>query len=136
MAFTYTAGATSDRARVRLELGDTDSTRALFSDEELDDILAQEGDSVLGSAARACEILAVRFARDYDFSVDGASFKKGSIYKMYHEMARRLRAKATGSTTVMPTRKDGYSDDVASDTVITGAGSRGLLDFDRGRWDQ
>jgi hypothetical protein len=48
MAFSYTAGSTADRDRVRLELGDTDSDRALFQDAELDDFLTQEGNSILG----------------------------------------------------------------------------------------
>ena len=42
MAFTYTAGSTADRDRVRLEIGDTDADRVLFQDAELDDFLAQE----------------------------------------------------------------------------------------------
>ena len=91
MAFSYTAGSTAERDRVRLEIGDTDSSRVLFEDAELDDFLAQEGDSILGSAARACETLAVRFARDFTFSADGASFQKGNITQMYMAQAKRLR---------------------------------------------
>ena len=87
MAFSYTAGSTADRDRVRLEIGDTDSDRALFQDAEIDDFLAQEGDSVLKSSARACETLAVRFARDFTFSADGASFQKGQITQMYMAQA-------------------------------------------------
>ena len=74
MAFTYTAGSTAERDRVRLEIGDTDADRVLFQDAELDDFLTQEGESILGSAARACETLAVRFARDFTFSSDGSNF--------------------------------------------------------------
>ena len=39
MAFSYTEGSSADRDRVRLEIGDTDSGRALFQDAELDDFL-------------------------------------------------------------------------------------------------
>ena len=132
MAFTYTEGSTTTLDRLRLEIGDTDSTRALFSDAELNDIIAVET-SVLPSAARACEILAVRFARDYDFTADGSTFRKGGISKMYSDMAHRLRARARGTTVVQARRKDAYSDDVNSDTAtIGGAG----LDYDRGRWQE
>tara|TARA_Y100000310_G_scaffold26392_1_gene25155 strand:- start:906 stop:1316 length:411 start_codon:yes stop_codon:yes gene_type:complete len=117
MAFTYTAGSTADRDRVRLEIGDTDSDRALFEDTELDDFLSQEGDSVLSASARACETLAVRFARDFSFSADGANFQKGNITQMYMNQAKRLRRKAQGTTTVMPRRKDGYSVYTDSDEV-------------------
>ena len=117
MAFTDTAGSTADRDRVRLEIGDTDSDRALFQDAEIDDFLSQEGNSVLGSAARACETLAVRFAREFTFSADGASFQKGSLTQMYQLQAKRLRRKASSTTTVMPRRIDGYSVYTDSDEV-------------------
>ena len=132
MAFTYTEGSTTTHNRVRLEIGDVDSTRPLFSDAEIDDIIAVETD-VLPSAARACEVLATRFARDYDFSADGASFHKSSIAKMYSEMARKLRVRAWGSTTVQMKRKDAYSDSVTSEKATIGGAS---LDFDRGRWQE
>ena len=117
MAFSYTAGSTADRDRVRLEIGDTDSDRALFQDAEIDDFLEQEGDDSLKAAARACETLAVRFARDFTFSADGASFQKGNVTQMYANQAKRLRRRASGSTTVMPRRKDGYSVYTDSDEV-------------------
>ena len=117
MAFTYTAGSTADRDRVRLEIGDVDSDRALFQDAEIDDFLSQEGNSILGSAARACETLAVRFARDLNFSADGANIQKGSITQMYMNQAKRLRRQARSTTTVMPRRKDGYSVYTDSDEV-------------------
>ena len=114
---------------MRLEIGDTDADRALFQDAELDDFLSQEGDSVLGSAARACETLAVRFARDFTFSSDGSNFQKGSITQMYMNQAKRLRRQARSTTTVMPRRKDGYSIYTDSDDV-TGLNS---LDVGTGR---
>jgi hypothetical protein len=94
-------------------------TRILFEDAELDDILIQESDTVLAAAARACEMLAVRFARDFDFSADGASFHKSTISAHYQKMAQRLRVRATGTVVVMPRRIDGYSNDINSDEVST-----------------
>ena len=117
MAFSYTAGSTADRDRVRLEIGDTDEDRILFQDAELDDFLAQEGNSILGSAARACETLATRFARDFTFTADGASFQKGNITQMSMNQAKRLRRQARATTTVMPRRVDGYSVYTDSDEV-------------------
>ena len=117
MAFSYTAGSTADRDRVRLEIGDTDEARVLFQDGELDDFLSKEGNSILGSAARACETLAVRFARDFTFSADGASFQKGNVTQMYMNQAKRLRRQARATTTVMPRRVDGYSVYTDSDEV-------------------
>ena len=117
MAFSYTAGSSADRDRVRLEIGDTDEERVLFQDAELDDFLSQEGNSILGSAARACETLAVRFARDFTFSADGASFQKGNVTQMFMAPAKRRRRKASETSIVMPRRVDGYSVYTDSDEV-------------------
>tara|TARA_R110000824_G_scaffold173671_2_gene351792 strand:- start:296 stop:706 length:411 start_codon:yes stop_codon:yes gene_type:complete len=117
MAFSYTPGSTADRDRVRLEIGDTDESRVLFQDAELDDFISQEGNSILGASARACETLAVKFARDFTFSADGASFQKGSVTQMFMAQAKRLRRQARATTTVMPRRVDGYSVYTDSDEV-------------------
>ena len=113
MSFSYTAGSTATLDRVRLEIGDTDEDRALFQDAELDDIIVVETD-VLPSAARACEILATRYAREVDFSADGSSFSKSQASRAYLELAKRLRARARGTSTVQAKRKDAYSDDIKS----------------------
>ena len=102
---------------MRLEIGDTDEDRILFQDAELDDFLAQEGNSILGASARACETLAVRFARDFTFSADGASFQKGSVTTVFMAQAKRLRRQARATTVVMPRRVDGYSVYTDSDEV-------------------
>ena len=117
MAFSYTAGSSADRDRVRLEIGDIDETRPLFEDAELDDLISQEGDDVTGASARACEVLAARFAREYSFSADGSTFQKNQVTLMYTQQGKRLRARARGTTTVMPQRKDGYSVFTDSDDV-------------------
>ena len=100
-----------------MEIGDTDANRVLFEDAEVDDLLVQEG-SVLLAAAHACEALAVRYARDFDFTADGASFRKSSISTFYEKLGRRLRAKGAGTKVVMPQRVDGYSTDIPSDEVL------------------
>ena len=129
MAFTYVKGSTANRDRVRLEIGDVDANRALFEDAELDDFLAQDT-SVLLAAAHACDTLAVRFARDYSFSADGASFHKGDVGAHFTAQARRLRNLANASHVMMPQRKDGYSDDIRSDEVdVIGSST-----FDSGRF--
>ena len=126
MAFTYSPGSDADRDRVRLEIGDIDSDRPLFQDAELDDIISQEGNSILGSAARACETLSVRFAREFTFAADGASFQKGAIAQMYKEQSKRLRRQARSTKTIIPRRKDAYSTYTNWDEVS------GLNVYDRG----
>ena len=61
--------------------------------------------------------MATRFARDFTFTADGASFQKGNITQMYMNQAKRLRRQARATTTVMPRRVDGYSVYTDSDEV-------------------
>lgn len=124
MTFTYDGTPSTDLEKIRLEIGDTDSTAALFSDEEIQVKLDSEG-SVLRAAAALCEILAARFSRYYDFETDGQSFKRSQMAEMYARRAASLRARAYSVTTVETTRVDGYSDDVGSrDVDETGTNPR------------
>jgi len=123
MTFTYSStSVTTALAKTRLEIGDTDSSAALFTDEELDVYLDNRSDNVLLAAADACDALASRFARAYDFETDGQSFKRGSMSGMWASRADALRRRSTGVSTVDITKIDGYSSDVANQAV-TGGGT-------------
>lgn len=118
MTFTYSStSVTTALAKVRLEIGDTDSTAALFTDEELDVYLDNRSDNVLLAAADACDALATRFARAYAFSTDGQSFQRQQMSQMYAKRATELRRRASGISTLEPTRVDGYSDDIGNEDV-------------------
>jgi hypothetical protein len=58
MAWTYTLPIATDTDRLRRLLRDTDSTRPLFQDEELEAALADHGGDVLRAAIECCELLA------------------------------------------------------------------------------
>ena len=122
MTFTYnSASVTTALGKIRLEIGDTDSTAALFTDEELQVYRDNRADNVYLAAADACDQLATRFARAYDFSTDGQSFSRGQMSKMYQERATDLRRRANSISTLTPTRIDGYSDDITNtDVGVTG----------------
>jgi len=117
MAFTYAGDGSTTRDQTRIEIGDIDQDRVLFQDAELDYILDEEGDDYEKAAARCCEVLATRFAREATFSADGLSVQKSNLSVAYRRQARDLRARAGGSTTVTVTRKDGYSTAVDADDV-------------------
>lgn len=104
--------------QVRLQIGDTDNTAFLFTDVEIGSFLERHSDNVLLAAADACDALAARFARDFDFKWKDGEFKKGSRADRYAKLAEQLRANAgiapaAGSMAV--TRIDGYSDDLSSE---------------------
>lgn len=118
MTFTYdTSDLTTALAKVRLEIGDTTSATALFQDEEINLKLADRSDNVLLTAADLCDILARRFAREFDFTTDGQSFRRSQKSSMYAEMAASLRSRASGVASVTTTRVDGYSDDIDNESV-------------------
>jgi len=116
MVATYTAGSTADRDRCRLYLGDTNTSIPLFEDAEWDDFLATET-TVNKAVALAAETMANRSAQKMNFTADGSRFEAGKQYEYWLGQARRWRAKSQGATVVVPTRIDGYSDDVDSDEI-------------------
>ena len=96
MTFTYNiAQLDTPLAKVRLEVGDTDTDDQLFQDEEIQVKLAERADNVLLTAADLCDILAARFARDYDFAAPGdREFKRSQRSEMYAKRAESLRDRA------------------------------------------
>ncbi len=93
MAFTY--DPTTDRGKVRLQIGDTDvadATRQLFTDAEIDAFLAMNTNIILLSAAAALEAIAanqlmvLKVIRNMDLSTDGAK-----MAKEFRELAKSLR---------------------------------------------
>jgi len=121
------AAITVTRDKLRLELGDTDTTNYVFNDDELDYFLTEETNNVLKARLRAAEAAVFRFARSYDFATDGQSFKRSQQATAYAEMAKQLRAQGVttasdpgGFTTVNVTKVDGYSSDITNDEVAIG----------------
>jgi hypothetical protein len=69
MTFTYSGDpSTSTRNYVRFLIHDTDSTDALFSDEELNYVISEWGNDPYKSARECAEILIARFSRLADSS--------------------------------------------------------------------
>lgn len=117
MTFTYDTSLATPLAQVRFEISDTAEAGALFSDEEIALKLDARGGSVLLAAADLCDVLAVRFAREFDFATDGQSFRKGQRSAAYRQMAIDLRARAVGVASAPVVRVDGFSQDLDSRSV-------------------
>lgn len=110
---------TAPRDRLRLQIGDTTSPN-LFSDDELDTLLSERNDEIVLAAADACDILATRFATNYDFKWKDGSFNRSQMAKMYADRAKELRERSSsGLSTLGATRVDGYSEDL---DATSGAG--------------
>lgn len=102
MTFTYTPAAPTDITRVRFYTGDTDSTAAIFTDEEITFVIAEEGDYQHAIIACIRSIIA-RISATPDFQadwlkVDGSKALAG--YKtLLAEMQKKFNIAAiTGSS--------------------------------------
>jgi hypothetical protein len=102
----------------RMEIGDDDGS--LFSIEQAEHLINDRSGVVLAAAADACDILATRFAKQFDFnSAARMQFKRSQKSEAYERRAKALRARVGGLTVVPMIRTDAYSDDVS---VRDGAG--------------
>jgi len=125
MAFTYDDALSTDRDRVRFHLGDVTMAAGPrpaddnFSDAEIDGLVTIEG-SWQRAVAGGLERLAVEWLRYPSFKGDGLTLNRSDIAKGYQSQAAswRKRFGAPTPTYVVGTiRKDGYSDDIASNDV-------------------
>ena len=88
MTFTYSGDpSTSVRNYVRFLINDTDSTNALFSDEELNYVISEWSNDAYEAARECAEILIARFAREADStskSVGDISVSESYAQKIAH----------------------------------------------------
>ena len=117
MTFTYLLS--TEIGQVRLKIQDT-AEPALFTDEELQAFLTNEG-TVTGAAAAAAEALWFRFSQLVDFQTDDQRFDNSKRVASWQALAIKLRQQAGGVSSVSMTKVDGYSDDIdASETNAPG----------------
>ena len=96
MTYSYTPGSGQAKDKVRLLIPDrTDPAKnppAMFSDEELNDLLVESGGVATEAAATACEIIAMDSARQaISFSINGMNINKSSIPSFFLQRAKSLR---------------------------------------------
>jgi hypothetical protein len=83
MSWTFDATLSTDRDKVRLLIGDTDTNNQQLTDEAIAYLLEREP-RVEFAAARACQVMEARYAR-YD------SDQSGQIIARYRALAIELR---------------------------------------------
>lgn len=97
---------TTDVDRVRLEIGDTDSSDAILSDDEIQEFLDQRtvldsdggtvGVNVVAAAADSAGAISAKYARQFDFSEDGQSFSPAQRVGHFQALEQTLRARSGG----------------------------------------
>ena len=127
MAFTYSDVMSLDRDKVRFNLHDVTRDSgplpggANFSDNEIAALLSIEG-TWQQAVAAGLEVLAAAWANYADLSVGPRRESLSQIAKRYEDQAKRWRdqygfTQRVGVAAAGIIKKDGYSDDVASDDV-------------------
>lgn len=101
MTWTYGPTFSLARDRVRLLIGDTDSSDQLVSDEEIalyvtGGQLAEVNDYL--SAAAVCDAIAAKFSRRADMSAGGSSASLSQQATAYQRKARQLRRQSALGT--------------------------------------
>jgi hypothetical protein len=96
----------SDRDKVRLLIGDTDSVDPQLADSEVDSFLADRSvlDSTGGTAsvnipaaaADCAGAIAAEYARSFDFAEDGQRFNVSQRVGHYQALERELRNRSGG----------------------------------------
>lgn len=95
MPFTY-SGNPSDSAesRIRFEIGDTDMSDPLLSDEEISFAISQEG-SLSGIKARCFEAISAKFAREADKRIGQTSVNASQRAQHFEALAKKFRQRAS-----------------------------------------
>jgi hypothetical protein len=117
MAFSY--DLSTNVGKVRLNLGDKTSgagpwpDASNFSDEELAQILTQEGDDVMRAVAACCEVLANAWSAIASSGVGPRREESNHVSEMYQRRAMDLRAQYGGAAragSALLMRADGYAE--------------------------
>ena len=94
MTWTYSSSDIStDLAKVRLRLGDTNTNKQQFTDEEIDYFL-DVGGSVIRAAILLCKAAIAKYARDVDHSNQGISTSRSALVQHYKDLIEELEAES------------------------------------------
>lgn len=117
MTFTYSSSDLSTNlAKTRRLLGDTDSTDPLLTDEEINFFISEADSNVYSAAASAALAIQAKFAREaVDTKVESVSVSYSKRAEAYASLARDLEAKAADEDLPTPS-VFGISKDAISDT--------------------
>lgn len=92
MSWSYNPDLTSNLDLVRFEIQDTEATDPLFSNEEINAVLTQQGNLVSPTVLIFVNKLVMKFARLVDTTVGRVSEANNQRYQAYKELRDRLSA--------------------------------------------
>lgn len=101
MAFTYVVS--TNRGKVRLLIGDTDSNNVLLQDDEIDFFLSESNDNVYLAASYAARSISGKFSREADTTVESVSKSYSQRSRQYSQLAAQLEAQSKRVRGSIPT---------------------------------
>lgn len=100
MAFTY--DASTNRGKVRLLIGDNDSTDVLLQDDEVDFFLTDTSNNLYLAASFAAQAIAAQFSRLADTTVEEVSKKYSQQAAQYTKLSLLLESKSKRVASSIP----------------------------------
>jgi hypothetical protein len=98
----------SNRDKVRLLVGDTDSTDPQLTDDEVDNFISERSEldtsggttfvNTPAAAADAAGAIAAKYARNFDFAEDGQRFQISQRVGHFQSLERELRNRQGGQS--------------------------------------
>src|SRR3990167_6974976 len=102
MTWTYSStDLSTDLAKVRLLIGDTNTNDQQLTDEEID-FFTDNAASVYHAAAGGFESLPPQYARRVDKAIGQVSLQSSQRQKHYHDLASALRQRALTTVDLVP----------------------------------
>ena len=99
MTWSFSDSLATDRDKVRLKIGDTDTDDQLLSNETIDALLDIRADVILCSID-ACRAILAKLARDIDRSAAGMSGSRSQKTQHYKDILANLVKESGGETRV------------------------------------
>jgi hypothetical protein len=122
----------TDLAKVRVRIGDTNTNDELLSDEVIDSFLDVRSDVVL-AAIDCCRAIIAKLSRDVDRSNLGMSASRSQKVQHYRDLLAELQKQAAESSSGAP-RIGGISKTAKDD--VDGDSDRVAPAFRRGQFDR
>ena len=95
MTFTWDdTDLSTDLAKLRSRLGDTDSTDQLLTDEQIASLLTLSGDSLAIAAVKGCQTILAKLARKVDRSGNRWSTTRSQMFQHYKDLLIELTAES------------------------------------------
>lgn len=114
MTFTYDLSNPGDRERVRYHIQDTDADAVMFSDEEIDFVLSEEGQDVGRTVISLIQAAIGKLAREPDMTADWLRIdwrrSSDNWKQMLREKRQKFGVRSVSTSSVHTYRVDSLAD--------------------------